>query len=56
MEYAHYQCNKIVIDGFYRFTESVYLKYLKYLQSGPKFEPNISNDRGPHVFRSKVVL
>ena len=30
--------------------------YLKYLQSGPKFEPSISNDMWPHVSRSKVGL
>ena len=30
----------------------IYLKYLKYLQSGQTFEPRISNSMWPHIFRS----
>ena len=32
----------------------IYLKYLKYLQSGPEFERSISNDTLPHIFISEV--
>ena len=34
--------------------KSTYLKYFKYLQSGRKFKPSISNDMWPNVSRSKV--
>ena len=34
--------------------KSIYLKYLKYLQSGPKFELIMSNDMWPHVSRYEV--
>ena len=36
--------------------KSIYLKYLKSLQSAPKFKFNISNDMWPHVFRYKGGL
>ena len=41
---------------FFSAFESIYLKYIKSLQSGWKFEPSISNDVWPHVFRSEVGL
>ena len=34
--------------------KSIYLKYIQYIQSRKKFEPSISKDMWPHVFRSKV--
>ena len=42
---CHKQDGFILHNGFVLFTfESIYLKYLKYLQYGPKFEPSISNN------------
>ena len=38
---------------FFSNFEPIHLKYLKYLQSGRKFELGISNDMWLHVFRSK---
>ena len=50
--------NKIVFilhESFISFTfEYIYLKYHKYLQSGQKVEPRISNNMWSHVFRYKV--
>ena len=43
--------------SFYFFTfKSIYLKYLKYIKSRPKFGPIISNNMWPNVFRSEVGL
>ena len=44
------------VSTFFSTFESIYLKYLKFIQSGRRFELRISNDMWPHVFRSKVVL
>ena len=52
-KHARYQCNKNIIDGFSTF-ESMYLKYLKSLQSGHKFELRISDDMWQHDFIYEV--
>ena len=39
---------------FFFTQESIYLKYLKSLQSGRKVKPSILNDMWPHVFSSEV--
>ena len=51
---AHVIKKTIIIlhDSFVLFTFK-YI-YLKYLQSGPKCDPSISNNMWPHVFRYKV--
>ena len=61
--YEYLSCNPqiaIVINGtkislaFSQFFESIYLKYIKYLQSECKSYLRISNEMQQHVFRSGV--
>ena len=50
--HAHDWWNKNAIDGFSRFFKSIYLKYLKYLQSEREYELSISNKMWQRVFIS----
>ena len=44
-----------ILHAIFFFTfESIYLKYIKYLQYGTKSEHRISNNMWPHVFISEV--
>ena len=52
MEDACYWWGKMPSTGFYRFCESLYLKYPKSLQSERKYELSVSNEMWQHVFRS----
>ena len=45
--------NKTVLFHMEVFISTFKSIYLKYLQWGPRFEPSISNNMWPHVFRSE---
>ena len=52
-----YWWNEKVVDGsISRFFKSIYLKYVKFLQSGRKSELSISNKMGQHVFRYRSMI
>ena len=53
---ARDQWNENIIDVFYRFFKSWYLKYHKYIESEHKFKLSISNEMWQHIFRSAVRL